>query len=53
MNPKSDPIPAHDLFVAALLTPPEQREACLAGDYGGDEVLRQRVTDLLAAGCVE
>ncbi|HZN69632.1 MAG TPA: serine/threonine-protein kinase, partial [Tepidisphaeraceae bacterium] len=49
MNPAIDPNKARDLFVAALRMTPAQREAYLAEACSGDEALRQRVADLLAA----
>jgi tetratricopeptide (TPR) repeat protein len=49
MNPAIDPNKARDLFVAALRVDPAQREAYLAEACAGDEALRRRVAELLAA----
>jgi eukaryotic-like serine/threonine-protein kinase len=49
MNPAIDPSRARDVFVAALRTSPDQREAYLSDACAGDEVLRRRVKELLAA----
>src|SRR4051812_6197379 len=49
MNPATDPNRARDLFVAALRTAPEQRDAYVTEACAGDEALWQRVKDLLAA----
>ena len=49
MNPAIDPNKARDLFVAALRMDPAERESYLAEACAGDEALRRRVGDLLAA----
>src|SRR5687768_18501931 len=49
MNPATAPNKAREVFVAALRIAPEQRAAYLAEACAGDEALRRRVNDLLAA----
>src|SRR5688500_16433393 len=49
MNPTADPNKAREVFVAALRTTADHREAYVAAACGAHEALRQRVKALLAA----